>query len=260
MSEKFSKLVQIMERLRSEDGCPWDRVQNHDTLKKYLIEETYELIDAIERGDYQAMKEELGDILLQVVFHSQIARESGKFDIDDVIDTIAEKMISRHPHVFGTADFKTPEEVLNQWDERKREEGKLKSSILEGIPASLPALMRAYKLQSRAAKVGFDWDSVEGVFEKIEEELRELREAVRIDNREKVEEEFGDLLFSLVNLSRFLKVEPEAALRRTNSKFERRFKALEALARENGMNLRELSIDRLDELWNRVKEREKFRG
>lgn len=257
MSEKFSRLVEIMEKLRSEDGCPWDRVQTHDSLKKYLIEETYELIDAIERGDYEAMKEELGDLLLQVVFHSKIAKDSGKFDIDDVIDTISEKMISRHPHVFGSADFKTPEEVLNQWDDRKREEGKLKKSILEGIPSSLPALMRAYKLQSRAAKVGFDWDNIEGVIEKIEEEIRELKDAMKENKKEKIEEELGDLLFSIVNFGRFIKIDPETALRKTNRKFEERFISLERLAREQGKNLKDLSLDEMDALWNVVKSKER---
>lgn len=257
MSEKFSRLVEIMEKLRSEDGCPWDRVQTHDSLKKYLIEETYELIDAIERGDYEAMKEELGDLLLQVVFHSKIAKDSGKFDIDDVIDTISEKMISRHPHVFGSADFKTPEEVLNQWDDRKREEGKLKKSILEGIPSSLPALMRAYKLQSRAAKVGFDWDNIEGVIEKIEEEIRELKDAMKENKKEKIEEELGDLLFSIVNFGRFIKIDPETALRKTNRKFEERFRSLERLAREQGKNLKDLSLDEMDALWNVVKSKER---
>lgn len=257
MSEKFSRLVEIMEKLRSEDGCPWDRVQTHDSLKKYLIEETYELIDAIERGDYEAMKEELGDLLLQVVFHSKIAKDSGKFDIDDVIDSISEKMISRHPHVFGSADFKTPEEVLNQWDDRKREEGKLKKSILEGIPSSLPALMRAYKLQSRAAKVGFDWDNIEGVIDKIEEEIRELKDAMKENKKERIEEELGDLLFSIVNFGRFIKIDPETALRKTNRKFEERFRSLERLVREQGKNLKDLSLDEMDALWNVVKSKER---
>jgi len=253
LSEKFEKFVEIMEKLRSEDGCPWDKVQTHDTLKRYLLEETYELIEAIEKKDYKEMKEELGDLLLQIVFHSKIAKDEGKFDINDVIDTISKKMINRHPHVFGNADFKTPEEVLNQWDERKKEEGKLKSSILEGIPLALPALLRAYKIQSRVAKVGFDWDNVEGTFDKLEEEVNELKEALKSGDKGKIEEEVGDVLFSIVNIARFLKIDPETALRKTNRKFEKRFKKLEKLARQKGKSLKEMSLSEMDILWEEIK-------
>ncbi|GAB6184083.1 nucleoside triphosphate pyrophosphohydrolase [Thermodesulfovibrio hydrogeniphilus] len=253
MSEKFKKLVEIMEKLRSENGCPWDRVQTHDSLKRYLLEETYELIEAIEKKDYKGMKEELGDLLLQIVFHSKIAKDEGKFDIDEVIDTISNKMISRHPHVFGDADFRTPEEVLNQWDDRKKEEGKLRESILEGIPLALPALLRAYKIQSRVAKVGFDWENVEGVIEKIQEEISELRDAVNSGDKEKVEEELGDVLFSIVNLARFLKIDPETALRKTNRKFEERFKKLESIVKEQGKDLKDMTLSEMDEIWEKVK-------
>ncbi|MEN2994899.1 MAG: nucleoside triphosphate pyrophosphohydrolase [Thermodesulfovibrio sp.] len=253
MSEKFDRLVEIMEILRSEKGCPWDRIQTHDTLKRYLLEETYELIEAIENKDPKSMKEELGDLILQIVFHSQIAKEQGSFDINDVIDTITQKMIGRHPHVFGDADFKTPEEVLKQWDERKKEEGKLGSSILEGIPRTLPSLLRAYKIQSRVANVGFDWENIEGVIDKIREELKEVEEAVRLGEREKIEEEIGDLLFSLVNLARFLKIDPETALRKTNKKFEERFKRLEKIAQQRGKDLKDMTLTEMDAIWEEIK-------
>lgn len=253
MSDKFQHLVEIMEKLRSEEGCPWDKVQTHDTLKRYLLEETYELIDAIEKKDFKGMKEELGDLLLQIVFHSKIAKDEGKFDINDVIDTISTKMINRHPHVFGEASFETPEEVLSQWDDRKKEEGKLKDSILEGIPIALPALSRAYKIQSRVAKVGFDWDKVEGIFDKLTEECNELKEAIDSGNRDKIEEEVGDVLFSIVNIARFLKIDPETALRKTNRKFEERFKKLEKLANERGKSLKEMTLSEMDTLWEEIK-------
>ncbi|GAB5047019.1 nucleoside triphosphate pyrophosphohydrolase [Thermodesulfovibrio sp. TK110] len=253
MSKKFDELVKIMETLRSEKGCPWDRVQTHDTLKRYLLEEAYELIEAIENKEPEAIKEELGDLLLQIVFHSQIAKEEGNFDINDVIKSIIQKMISRHPHVFGEAEFKTPEEVLNQWDERKKEEGKLSSSILEGIPLALPALLRAYKIQSRVSKVGFDWDNAQGVIEKIKEELKEVEEAVETKEKDRIEEEIGDLLFSIVNLARFLRIDPETALRKTNRKFEKRFKSMEKLVRKKGKSLKDMSLQEMDNLWDEIK-------
>lgn len=254
MTDKFQKLVEIMEKLRSEKGCPWDRIQTHDTLKRYLLEETYELIEAIEKKDYEGIKEELGDLLLQIVFHSKIAKDEGNFDINDVIETISNKMISRHPHVFGEADFETPEEVLNQWDDRKKEEGKLQKSIIEGIPVALPALQRAYKIQSRVAKVGFDWDEVNGVLDKIDEEISELKEAVTLGQKDKIEEEVGDVLFSIVNIARFLKIDPETALRKTNRKFEDRFKKLEKLTIKEGKSLKEMTLSEMDKLWEQIKE------
>ncbi|MGB9822368.1 nucleoside triphosphate pyrophosphohydrolase [Thermodesulfovibrio sp.] len=253
MSEKFDELVKIMEILRSEKGCPWDRVQTHDTLKRYLLEEAYELIEAIENKDSKAMKEELGDLLLQIVFHSEIAKQNSNFDINDVIQTIIQKMIRRHPHVFAEADFKTPEEVLAQWDERKKEEGKLHESILDGIPLALPALLRAYKIQSRVSKVGFDWDNAQGVVEKIKEEVKEVEEAIACQEKNRIEEEIGDLLFSIVNLARFLKIDPEAALRKTNRKFEKRFKKLEKIAKQKGKNLKDMTLQEMDSLWNEIK-------
>ncbi|GAQ94211.1 tetrapyrrole methylase family protein [Thermodesulfovibrio aggregans] len=253
MSKKFDELVKIMEILRSEKGCPWDRVQTHDTLKRYLLEETYELIEAIENKEPESIKEELGDLLLQIVFHSQIAKEECNFDVEDVIQTIIQKMIGRHPHVFGEAEFKTPEEVLNQWDDRKREEGKLHESILDGVPKALPALLKAYKIQSRVAKVGFDWDNIGGVIDKIKEELGEVEEAINSGEKDKIEEEIGDLLFSIVNLARFLKIDPETALRKTNRKFEKRFRKLENLAKNKGKTLKDMTLKEMDNLWDEIK-------
>lgn len=253
MCEKFGRLVEIMEILRSERGCPWDRLQTHETLERYLLEETYELIEAIENKDPESIKEELGDLILQIVFHSQIAKEQGNFDINDVIDSIINKMINRHPHVFGEAEYKTAEEVLNQWEERKKEEGKFGSSILEGIPISLPSLLRAYKIQSRVAKVGFDWDNVDGIIDKINEELREVQEAIKEGKRAKIEEEIGDLLFSIVNLARFFKIDPETALRKTNKKFEKRFKGLEKIAQQKGKSLKDMTLSEMDSLWKEIK-------
>ncbi len=252
----FEDLVNIMEKLRSPEGCPWDRKQTHKTLIPYLIEETYELVDAIESNDFENMKEELGDILLQVVFHSQLAKEEGKFTIEDVVDSICRKLIFRHPHVFGTACISTAEEVLDRWEELKKEEGKGRESALDGIPESLPPLERAFKLQKKAEKVGFDWERVEDVKKKIEEELREVEETKDI---ERVEEEIGDLLFAVVNLSRFLGVDPHVALLKANRKFERRFRFMEEEARKAGKDLSNLSIDEMEKLWNKAKSLEKRR-
>lgn len=249
LSERLQRLVEIIEILRSEKGCPWDRLQNHDTLKRYLLEETYELIEAIDNKDSKAIKEELGDLLLQIVFHSQIAKEKGDFYIDDVIETISQKMIRRHSHVFGETEFK-------QWDDRKKQEGKTHSSIVEGIPLAAPALFRAYKIQSRVAKIGFDWKSADGIIDKIKEETKEVEEAIKSGKKNKIEEEIGDLLFSIVNLARFLKIDPEDALRKTNRKFEERFKKLEKVAKETGKVLKNMTLSEMDQLWEDIKNEE----
>jgi len=252
----FEDLVKIMEKLRSPQGCPWDRKQTHESLVPYLIEETYETVDAIRKGNPENLKEELGDLLLQVVFHSQIAKESGHFDIYDVVDAIAKKLVFRHPHVFGDRrDIKTSEDVLKEWDKFKEMEGKKKESLLDGIPQSLPAWERAYKLQKRAVKVGFDWESFEGIKEKMEEEIEELSEALRKGDREKLEEEAGDLLFMAINLVRFLGVNPEFALSKANEKFEKRFRYMERRAKEMGKRLEDMSIDEMELLWQEAKEK-----
>ncbi len=253
----FNDLVEIMEKLRSPDGCPWDRKQTHSSLIPYLIEETYEVIDAIRKENDEELKEELGDLLLQVIFHSQIAKERGAFSIDEVIDSIAKKLVHRHPHVFGErSDIKSPEDVIREWDKLKEKEGKKKKSLLDGIPESMPALERAYKLQKRAEKVGFDWKDFKGIKEKIAEELEEVEEELRKNDRKKLEEEVGDLLFMVVNLARFLGIHPEVALMKANEKFEKRFRKMEEAAAEEGKNLEELDIEEMEKLWERAKREE----
>jgi tetrapyrrole methylase family protein / MazG family protein len=253
----FQKLIDIMTKLRSESGCAWDKVQTHETLKPYLIEEAYEVIEAIDEKDPAKMKEELGDLLIQVVFHAQVAKDTGEFDINDVIEGICSKMISRHPHVFGDAKFDTPEEVVKQWHERKKEEGKLRDSALEGVPRELPSLLRAHRLQSRAAKVGFDWEKVEDIFDKLDEELKELREALKKNNIKEIEDELGDLFFVLVNISRSVGVNSEEALRKTISKFISRFRHIEMKAAEAGLRLEDMSLAEMDALWDEAKRGEK---
>lgn len=246
-----------MSRLRSEDGCPWDKVQTHESLKPYLIEETYEVIEAIDEKDPIKLKEELGDLLLQIVFHAQIAGDDGEFDINDVVEKISSKMISRHPHVFGDAKFDTPEEVTRQWQERKREEGKLRDSALEGVPKELPSLLRAQRLQSRAAKVGFDWANVDDVFGKLDEELKEFREAIEKKDCNEIEDELGDIFFVLVNISRFVGVNAEEALRKTISKFISRFRYIEMKAADGGRRLTDMTLEEMDSLWDEAKKGEK---
>ena len=259
MSEKYSfkDLIKVMEKLRSPEGCPWDRKQTHESLLPYLLEETYEVVDAVKRGKDEDLREELGDLLLQVVFHSQIAKERGAFDIEDVVDSIVRKLINRHPHVFGNReDIKTAEDVNREWEKLKEKEGKKKESLLDGIPESMPALERAYKLQKRAAKVGFDWEGFEGIKEKLIEELSEIEEELKRGDRKKIEEEVGDFLFMAVNLARFLGVHPEIALRRANEKFEKRFRYMEKKAKEMGKELKEMSLDEMEALWQEAKGKE----
>ncbi len=246
----FCRLVEIMAKLRAPDGCPWDRKQTEKSLVKYLLEETYEVVDAIEEGNPEKLKEELGDLLLQVVFLAQIAREKGQFTIEDVAKFIGDKLISRHPHVFGSEKFETAQEVLEHWDSFKKKE---KKKLLDGVPVSSPALLEAYLIGERAARVGFDWEKAEDVFEKIEEEINELREAVK--KGEGTEEEMGDVLFSLANLARKLNVNPELALKKTNRKFRERFGKIEKEAEKRGKELRELSLKDMDEIWEAAKKK-----
>ena len=257
----FAELVAIMARLRGADGCPWDRQQTHATLKPYLLEETYEALEAIDAEDAAELCKELGDVLLQVVFHAQIAAEEGRFDIEAVGQAIVEKLIRRHPHVFDDARADGADEVLRRWEQIKKQErqeqGEAAPSSLEGIPKHLPALMRAHQIQARVARQGFDWDGIDGALDKIEEEFAEVRKAWETGGAAAVEEEFGDLLFSLVNASRFLNVEPEQALRRAVAKFERRFRALEEAVHARSEEVSALSLAALDEIWDEVKAREK---
>jgi len=252
---EFSDLVEIMKLLRSEKGCPWDRDQNHESLKKYLIEETYEVLEAIDLKDKDKLCEELGDLLLQVVFHAQIGSEEGTFNIDDVITSICRKMILRHTHVFGGDKAETPDEVVDNWEAIKRKEKDVKShtEVLRDVPSNLPALMRSYKVQQKAAQVGFDWDNIQDVFDKVDEEIRELKDVYTSKNVERISDEMGDVFFALVNLSRFLKVQPELALTGTINKFIKRFEYIEQESLKAGRKLEEMTLSEMDELWNKAK-------
>ncbi len=241
----FEDLVKVMERLRRE--CPWDREQTHESLKKYLIEEAYEVLDAIDSKDDEKLKEELGDLLLQPVFHAQIAKERGAFDINDVIDTLVRKLIERHPHVFGDAN---PEEVLKNWERKKIEK---RESVLDGIPKHLPALMRSQKLQDRASRVGFDFTHISQVFDKIQEEIEELKESIEKEDRENIKHEIGDILTAVVELARFVGVDAEEALQEANDRFIRRFRYIEERAKEMGKSLEEMTLEEMDKLWEEGK-------
>ena len=260
---EFDRLVAIMARLRAPGGCPWDRAQSRDDLKPYLLEEAYEVLDAIEEGDPSKLCEELGDLLLQVVFHAQIAEEEKAFAVEDVCRAINEKLVRRHPHVFGDVQADTPDEVLRNWEAIKKTEksggagGGGVKGVLSGVPRVLPALLKAYRLQQKAAGVGFDWERRDQVEAKVREEWAELDEAVAQSDRAKVREEFGDLLFALVNLSRFLDVDPEDALQAANAKFQVRFGAVEKEAQARSLDLHGMSLAEMDALWDLVKERER---
>lgn len=258
LKEKYTidDLIQIMERLRQPDGCPWDRVQTHQSIKKSLIEETYEAIDALDFGDDKAFANELGDVLLQVVFHSQIAKERNAFDFSDVVTEICTKLITRHTHVFGEDNAGNADEALANWEANKKKEKKLSSNtaVLKDVPKYLPALMRAEKIQKKASKLGFDWDDAEGAYQKVCEEAEELKEAQKSCKTEDIYEEYGDLLFSVVNLGRFLGAEPETALTAASNKFISRFEIMEQLAVANGKDMSQMTISELDELWNCAKQ------
>lgn len=252
--DEFRKLVEIMARLRAEGGCEWDRAQTHESLRQYLVEETHEVIDAIRQGDPDPLCEELGDLLLQVLFHAQIASEIGQFDISDVIASISGKMIRRHPHVFGDATADTPEAVSRQWDHIKRTvENRSHESILGGIPKGFPSLLRAAKMSKKAARAGFDWERTEQVLGKVEEELSELKEAMTQGDPAPMEHELGDVLFSLVNLARFLGLNAEVAMVSANDRFERRFREMEKIAEKTGCSIENADMDTLDRLWEMAK-------
>jgi tetrapyrrole methylase family protein/MazG family protein len=264
IGERFEDLVAVQARLRAPGGCPWDREQTHATLRTYLIEEAYEVLDAIESGNAGALAEELGDLLLQVLFHADLARESGEFDISNVITGIHDKMVRRHPHVFGDVKAETSGEVLKNWAQLKAKEKQLASlkriapqktapSTLDGVPRNLPALLEAYQMTRRAAQVGFDWEDVKGIFEKLAEETTELQSALAESNRRATEEEVGDLLFSVVNLARFLGFDPEVALKLSNLKFNIRFQEMESEALTLEKELSKLSKEELEFLWDAAK-------
>lgn len=248
-------LVSVMALLRGEGGCPWDRVQTHQSIRKNLIEETYEVAEAIDSGDSAMLCEELGDLLMQVIFHAQMEAEAGRFDFDDVCDGLCQKLVLRHPHVFGDVTAETPAEVLKNWDEiKKKEKGQATATdTLLSVPKELPALMRAEKLQHRAAKTGFDYTDTAGAMADLDSETAELKEAVAEGDKLHIEEELGDLLFAAVNVSRFVKTDAEEALTRSSEKFIRRFAKVEALAAEEGLDMHTAGMDELDTLWKRAK-------
>lgn len=252
----LKELLKIMETLRGERGCPWDKQQTRESLKPYIIEEAYELYEAIEEDDPEMIKEELGDLLFQIVFQCQIAKEKGEFEMFDVVVKIGEKMTARHPHVFGETECRTPEEVLKEWEVLKKREGKMRESILEGVPKAMSALLRARRLQKRAAQVGFDWEKVEDVLMKVDEEMHEFKESLKTGKKSEMEDEMGDILFMLVNLSRFIGVNPEDALRKTISKFIHRFRYIEMQAAKQGKKVSEMTLAEMDKLWDEAKEKE----
>lgn len=264
MSKPFDELVAVMAQLRAPGGCPWDAEQTYESLSQYLLEEAYETFDAIHEaaasGDTEHLREELGDLLLQVVFHSTIGSEKGDFTIDEVASGVTQKLVLRHPHVFGNEKFATGRDVLDNWDELKANErkasGKKESkadSILADVPVRFPALLEALKLTKRAAKVGFDWESKEQIFEKLDEEVQELKIAIEADDKENIAEEIGDLLFVLVNLARRLDVEPETALKKTNRKFRQRFAFIEESLRADGRDVQQAGLVEMDLLWDKAK-------
>ncbi|CAF3773315.1 unnamed protein product [Rotaria sp. Silwood1] len=247
--KSFADLVQIMNELREQ--CPWDKKQTIHTLRSMTIEETYELGDAIIENDWQNIKEELGDVLLHILFYSRIASEEKQFTIDDVIDGIAKKLIHRHPHIYGDVRVNDDTDVKRNWEKIKQAEGK--KSVLSGVPNSMNALPKAICIQEKAKKVGFEWENKEDVFKKVEEEINELQEAVASNNQQHIEEEFGDVLFSLVNFSRFLNIDADLALEKVNKKFIARFKKMEEVATAQGKHLTEMSLQEMDAIWNEVK-------
>jgi len=269
--EWFEKLVAVQARLRAPGGCPWDREQTHESLRTYLIEEAYEVLGALESGNDAKFAEEMGDLLLQIVFHSQIAQEKGRFTISDVIREIHDKMVRRHPHVFGETRAKDSAEVLRNWEQIKAEERVSKAadlgshsgskpaseaSLLDGVSRGLPATLEGFQLTRKASRIGFDWENAGGIFEKMGEETRELQNALNSGEPRKVEEELGDLLFAAVNLARFLKVDPEIALKKANAKFARRFRSMEKLARESGREFKNLPREEMEALWDTAKGKE----
>ena len=254
IKSEFARLVQIMERLRQEDGCPWDREQTYKSLRQYLLEETYEVLELIDAGNYDELKNELGDLLLQVIFQSQIAGEEGRFTNFDVLKKINEKLIHRHSNVFGNVVVRNAEEQTVNWEKMKKKEDKDRS-VIDGVPKQLSALLRAYRMQSKAATVGFDWENVHQVWEKVEEEINELKQSIDDNSPQEIEMEFGDLLFAMVNLSRFINVNPEDALRMAIEKFSARFRQMEKEVADSNKSLHDMKLEQMDEIWEEIKKR-----
>ena len=250
----FHKLVSLFARLRAPGGCPWDRAQDHRSLKPYLIEEAYEVVEAIEENNHDKLKEELGDLLGQIIFHAQIATENGKFDIQGVIAGQLEKMTRRHPHIFGKTKVRDAADVLLNWEEIKyREKKKDRPSALDGVPKQLPALLKAHRIQDKASRLGFDWEHIDGAFAKLEEELQEFSRAYAGGRKKEIQDELGDILFTLVNLARFLSIDPEDALRGTIDKFSKRFQHIEGNLKKHGKSFKEVSLDEMEALWQQSK-------
>jgi tetrapyrrole methylase family protein/MazG family protein len=253
---EFIELLNIMAALRGDKGCPWDRDQTRESLKPFIVEEAYEVLEAIDEKDPEAIKEELGDLLFQIIFQCQIAKEKGEFDISGVIEKVSSKMIARHPHVFGDADYKTADEVLVHWEEQKRKEGKQRGSITDGVPKNMSSLLRAQRLQDRVSRVGFDWDRIDDVVKKLDEELEEFKSALYYKKHDEIEDEIGDIFFALVNISRFVGINPEDALRKTISRFISRFRFIEMAAADQGKKLSDMTLEQMDALWDEAKKSE----
>ncbi len=249
VAESFLALVEIMDTLREQ--CPWDKKQTIQSLRSNTIEELYELIDAIIEEDWEGIKEELGDILLHVLFYAKIGTEQGHFTLQDSIEAISKKLIHRHPHIYGDVKVQDEEEVKRNWEQLKLQEGK--TSLLAGVPKSLPAMVKAFRIQQKVKQVGFEWENKEQVWEKVEEEIGELKAEIEANDQEKMEAEFGDVLFSMINYARFLNIDPESALERTNKKFKHRFELMEAYAKENGLELAKLSLNEKEAIWQSMK-------
>ena len=256
-NNNFDRLMVLMRRLRAPGGCPWDAEQTHESLKRYLIEETYEVVEAIDKKDHDLLREELGDLLLQPIFHSVIAEEQGEFTMADVIDAICDKLVRRHPHVFGDQVVRSADEQVERWEQIKKEEkGAERKSALAGIPPHMPSLMKAQKLTEKAARVGFDWEHVDQVFAKVLEELHELEETMVEGDQERMEAELGDLLFAIVNLGRFLSLNPEQALGKTIGRFTRRFAFIEEALHVDGRHMKDATLEEMDRLWEEAKVKE----
>jgi tetrapyrrole methylase family protein/MazG family protein len=248
--QEFTRLVEIIARLRGVDGCPWDRKQTHTSLREFLLEETYEVLEALDEQDYRKLCQELGDLLLQIILHSRIASENGEFDLEDVLKNINAKLIRRHPHVFGDIQVSGAEEVCYNWEAIKKGERSPEASILDSVPRSMPALAYSQDIQRRAAQAGFDWENIDGVIDKLNEEVKELKAA---SSQEEKADEFGDLFFTLVNIARRMGIDPETALRQSNRKFYKRFSHMEKICRERGLDLESLSFDEQNALWEEAK-------
>ena len=251
VSQRFLELVEIMDTLREK--CPWDQKQTIHSLRSNTIEELYELVDSIVEEDWDGIKEELGDIMLHVLFYAKIGNEKGKFTLDEVMEGIAKKLIHRHPHIYGDVKVNNDEDVKRNWEQLKLQEGKGKKTILSGVPNSLPSMVKALRIQEKVKHVGFEWENKEQVWDKVEEEIAELKAEIIANDQEKMEQEFGDVLFSMINYARFLNIDPETALEKTNKKFKHRFELMEAYANENGLDLSKMSLLEKEALWQQMK-------